>query len=143
MPFPVGRGFVPGIFPPGAGFTCGAAVEALGNASGVIVGGSVVAGGVAAVWVGGDAVAVAVATGFFVGSLFVPRMPRYTLSAATIRMSGAAIASSGILLFDRTGGGNDIAGGRIESGTRMPAAFVIDARTPLDIAPCASRAASS
>jgi hypothetical protein len=41
------------------------------------------------------------------------------------------------------GGGTDIAGGRIESGTGIPAAFVSIARTPLVPARVASAAASS
>ena len=146
FPFPFVRVFGP-VFVPGTGFT-GAAVVAFGSDSGVIVGGSFVGGVVAVVIVeGGEAVVVTVALtpGFvpvFEASVFAPRIPRYTLTAATTTTSAAITAMSGAELF-AGGGGKATAGGRSESGTRMPAAFVIDARTPLESAPCASSAARS
>jgi cytochrome c biogenesis protein CcdA len=111
---------------------------ALGSESGVTVGGSAVAGVLVLTAVPPVPVVAGSAVAVGVGTAGVRRdMPRYTPPAAATSTSGTASRSTGkrFLSF-----GSGIGGGRIDSGTRMPAAFVMEARTPLVWAPCASSA---
>ena len=132
-----------------------AVLGALGRESGVTVGGSAIAVALALPFpvpvpvepvVGeGEAPALGSATtGPFAtgtgGTGARCDMPRYTPpTAATItRGTARSAAAPSFALF---GLGSAIGGGRIESGIWMPAAFVIEARTPLVCAPCASSVA--
>src|SRR5262249_38633948 len=70
-------------------------------------------------------------------------MPKYTPANATAMAMGTSNKSrrtDGVRLERGATEGAPMGGGRIESGTGIPAAFAIDARTPLVVAPCASRA---
>ena len=75
LPFPVPRGFVPGIF-----LVVGVDVAAFGSDSGVIVGGSLVEPCAVVTVGGGEAVApvlaVVLAGAAFDASVLAPRMPR-------------------------------------------------------------------